>query len=170
MSDHLKIIPGTQDHRNFILKTFAIEYSRIHHINKNIAAAKMGVLLDSWHTAVAEAEGVPGEILGFLVYRDRGMLGWLYVKQQYRRHGIARALLAHADCWPGSVDVAFFSPHAAALAKEHGHVLRWRPYAPDTELEAWLNVSKLIEEGARLESEGKFSSLMLVGSNEVEGG
>lgn len=144
MSEHLKIIPAGPEHRNFILKTFCIEYSKIHHISKNVAAAKMSVLLDSWKTEIATVDGAPGEIMGFLVYRDRGMLAWLYVKQLYRRHGVAKTLLTHADVWPGAVDVAFFSPHAAKLARDHGYTLRWRPYEPDCEAAKWANVERLL--------------------------
>jgi GNAT superfamily N-acetyltransferase len=169
VSEHIKIIKAGPEHRNFVLKSFAIEYSKQHHISKNAAAGKMATLMDAWKTIVATVDGAGDEILGYLVYRDRGMLAWVYVKHQYRRHGVAKALLAHADVWPGSVDVAFFSPHGASLAKDRGYTLRWRPYAPDVELEAWANVSKLIEEAARLESEERHSSVTLAGSSEAEG-
>lgn len=130
---------------NYVRKSFAVGYARIHKISPALAGAMLEPLLGAWDCFIAEAEGVPGEILGWILARDKRMLGWVSVKQQYRRHGIAELLLNHVGVVSGSVDACFFSPHATKIAKEKGIIVRWRPYEPFAEAEyadkvaSWVN-------------------------------
>jgi GNAT superfamily N-acetyltransferase len=143
--DHVRIIPADKRHLNLIRSSFVKEYSRIHHIPPAVAYSKLDTLMHAWTVVVAVTDVSDDEVLGWVLYKNSSMIGWLYVKPIYRRHGVCRHLLSSLGVVSGAVDVAFFSLHAAKLAKEKGLAIRWRPYQPDTEAESWSNVVRMIE-------------------------
>lgn len=132
---NIAITPAQLQHHNFIFDSFVREYSRLHDIPTAILwSGLFGLLHDSdWKCAVALSPEDSDEFMGWVLYLDTdtsNTLAWLYVKPQYRNWGVATALLAHAEIGKGNVDVAYFSPRVAKLAKAKGYTLRWRPYLP----------------------------------------
>ena len=130
MSDPITIVDATEAHHAYILDSFLREYRDCRaaaHVPAAILLAKMRALLASpgWRALVATPDG--DEILGYLVYRDEGTVGWLQTKRIYRGRGVAQALCERARLSPHVLDVAFMPDRRRA----DWPTLRFRPYLPD---------------------------------------
>jgi GNAT superfamily N-acetyltransferase len=132
----LRFVPMADAHVNYVRRSFTMQYARLHGIQPALAGSMLEPLLGAWDTWIAEAEGIPGEILGWLLVRDPNMVGWLHVKKLYRGMGIGRALLGRGGIGTGTVDSAFYKPHGLDM---FGIKLRWRPYEPAREALEWEN-------------------------------
>lgn len=91
-------------------------------------------LLITWDVTVAVAPHDNNELMGWICSRAPDCVAWLFVKPQYRRAGLAKALMTHAGV--GKFIVAPFVPTKLferpfmAVASEHGYQIRFRPYLP----------------------------------------
>lgn len=72
---------------------------RKHPIAKNLCAGEvvflLAPMLKKWNALVA-VDPETGVGLGWLVYRDPGLVAWGFVKPWYRRKGVMRGLAEHA--------------------------------------------------------------------------
>jgi GNAT superfamily N-acetyltransferase len=123
-------------HVNYVRRSFAVQYAKLHGIPPALASSMLEPLLGAWDTWIAEADGIPGEILGWILIRDPNMVGWLHVKKLYRGMGIGRALLAQGGVRARTVDSAFYRTRGLDM---FGIKLRWRPYEPAKEALEWAN-------------------------------
>ncbi len=73
-------------------------------------------------TLVACNPDKPGQILGYVVHQGRNILHWLYVKEPFRRDGLATRLLTEAQAT--DADCSHWTSAAAAL----GARLRYDPF------------------------------------------
>lgn len=122
---------ATPAHHALILDSFLHEYRRsmaAAHTPPSVLLAKMSALLNAptWRALVC-IDPEHDEILGSLVYRDAGCAAWLQVKRQYRKRGVARALVNAAGLSTFCLDVAFMPDRRKAGWPQ----LRFRPYLPD---------------------------------------
>lgn len=133
----ISISPATPEHHSLILDSFWREYRNgspyAKGVPPNVLTGKMESLLLSplWRAIVAAPDGEADPVLGYLVYRDEATVGWLHVIREWRKKGVARALLAHAGIQRGQVACAFLPPEVAKEATKRGWTLRFRPYLPD---------------------------------------
>lgn len=123
---------------------------------KGLHPATIDVLLDpilaAYNTTLAVDSDDPSEAVGFVVYRDATDVAFVYVRAQFRKKKIGRALLEHAGItWEsedgeGYVDLApakhltevicplmvtnLTGQNFPRLAERKGYRLRFRPYAP----------------------------------------
>ncbi len=156
MSESIRIREMTDADVNLVRKSFVREYSKAHGISPALASSKLEPLLGAWNCDVAEADGVPGEVLGWILWRDKSTVGFLYVKPLFRHHSIAGRLLSHVGLSDRPISTPFYTPFAGKWCKKYGITLRWRPYLPDVEAEEWqATVSQ--------------ASAMLAASREAEG-
>lgn len=82
-----------------------------------------------WHTVVLVDDELDDEILGWCVFRNHAEIGWLYVKELYRRRGCAAALLDHVGVRKDApIRCAFLTPRAISMANAAGLTVRFRPY------------------------------------------
>lgn len=109
-----------------------------HGVPARLLLSKAEALIASprWRVSVAVLAEVPDEVCGFMLWRPEPIgLGWLQVKEPYRKRGVAKALLASAltHVPHAGIPCAFLVPEAAKLAASKGLTLRYRPYLPDCE-------------------------------------
>ena len=86
---------------------------------------------DDWTCLVAEIDGVPGEIVGWMVHRGGSEVAWCHVKAKYRRRGAMRSMLFRAGVRPGNVSCKFLDPRAITWALRLGLRLRFRPFGDE---------------------------------------
>lgn len=96
---------------------------------RGVLAGIFGAYLMQWRYLVACEPDTPEEIMGFIVASSQGSVAWIQVKAQYRRRGVARALLAAADIARGKVMTPFLPGGALnAQLREKGYHLCHRPW------------------------------------------
>lgn len=96
---------------------------------RGVLAGVFGAYLLQWRYLVACEPDTPEEIMGFVVASSRGAVAWLQVKAQYRRKGVARALLNVAAVSKGKVLTPFLPGGALnAQLREKGYHLCHRPW------------------------------------------
>jgi GNAT superfamily N-acetyltransferase len=118
---------------NYVTSSFGREYSRT-----PLAMGTPARVLDAaikrliedpeWKLAVCHLEGFEDEICGWILWRDESTVGWVDVKHLYRRQGVARALVSHADLQRGRLNAAFCVPKVSQMAHRHGLCIDFRPY------------------------------------------
>ncbi len=145
---------GRQSDRALVLDSIISTYRQAPHAqgaSNAVIASLIEPLLSHphWRLTVACPEGEEDTILGFVLYGVGFRIptvAWLQVRGPWRRHGIGKALAAHAvgAKFPPEVHTAFMvqrigpgSPSLVDLAVLHGVSLRFRPYVP---LQAALDV------------------------------
>lgn len=128
------------------------------HTPHRILRAKMEQLLEAphWRFLVACPSHEPTEIMGMLVYcppqgfSKRFQVGWVTVKPNWQRQGIARALFTHAGMVPPmEIDCAFvmrslLPSNGEALAR-HRFKIYFKPYIPDIALYNTILARKAME-------------------------
>ena len=91
---------------NYILDTFRLTWTQDRRGKAIPWDRWSGVLIDlinRWETIVACEESVPDEILGWMIYLNRSVLGYLHVRQVVRGTSVARRMLRHSQCLHRSV-------------------------------------------------------------------
>lgn len=126
----------------------------------HVLRAKLDMLLHSpeWKLSVACPNFQPSEVLGMVLYKHklhnplRREVGWLTVKPQWQRKGVARELLRVAGLTPcidnqiQTIDCAFWLPEICeVLAPKFGYRLRFRPYLPDVALYSMIEAQQNAE-------------------------
>lgn len=100
-----------------------------HPMTEDLSPGQVGrlisTLLLSWSCIVA-VDPDTDTILGWLLYRDRETVGWIFTKPWYRGRGIARALLNHAEIRP--------APALAFPTTFKAYPVRVRPFLITQEL------------------------------------
>jgi GNAT superfamily N-acetyltransferase len=91
-------------------------------------------LLVAWDVTVAVSPHDADELMGWICARKPDCVAWLYVKPQYRRAGLGRALLEHTGIGT-FVELAFaptklFGRPFMVVASEKHYRIRHRPYLP----------------------------------------
>lgn len=134
----IDIIPALEEHRAFMLDAFSREYAdngaHSSGIPPRVFLPKMEAILraDGWSALVATPEGMPSEILGFVVFhRLKSQAAWIHVKKIWRRKGIGAALWSATEISDTRINCAFLTPDMVKLTKGFGFFLRFRPYIPD---------------------------------------
>jgi len=101
--------------------------------------AAMAVLLEPifavYSTVVAVADGDGDTILGFVTFRSPTEVAFVYVRERFRGHGIARGLLDYAGIKRGEIYCALMVTKLAGAsfaksAQLKGYRLLFRPYIP----------------------------------------
>lgn len=91
-------------------------------------------LLVAWDTTVATAPHDPDELMGWICARKPDLVAWLFVKPQYRRAGLAKALLEQAGVGrfvqAAFVPTKLFGQPFMRVASAKNYQVRFRPYAP----------------------------------------
>lgn len=133
MSDLFAIRAAVVDDVGLVIDSFWRDFRTSVYAEGLSVATMRHLIIDvmgrpDWKTVVAELPDVPGEICGWLVYRNAREVAWLNVKARYRRNGCAKALLAHAGVVPGRVACAFLDPRLDGLARPRGFRLVFRPF------------------------------------------
>jgi GNAT superfamily N-acetyltransferase len=96
---------------------------------RGVLAGIFGAYLLQWRYLVACEPETPEEIMGFIVASSRSAVAWIQVKAQYRRKGVARALLNAAAVARGRVPTPFLpGPALKAQLRERGYHLCHRPW------------------------------------------
>ena len=91
-------------------------------------------VLATYTTLVATPQGDPDEILGYVIHDGPHVVGFLYVKEALRRHGIGSALLKAAGVEKGEVVAPLIvtklpgAGNFPKLAETKGYTLRFRPW------------------------------------------
>lgn len=122
--------------RGFVIMSFVRSFGRSAYAT-GVDAAVLIDLLDPmlivWPTTVAEAGD---ELLGWLCAKAPDHVAWLYVKPDFRRRGVARALLDHAEIGK-QVSTPFMPTKSIdertsfhAFTKARGYQVHFRPYLP----------------------------------------
>lgn len=135
MTDDLTISPASPDEANYIRDSFWRAYRHSHYAH----GAEPRLLIDllsrllvhpEWFTLVVSCPDVPGEVLGWVTYKNATTIAWIDVKPLYRRRGIAKMLLKHIGVQAGPIACAFIDPRVDSIARPRGLMLRYRPYLP----------------------------------------
>ncbi len=112
---------------------------------------KLDMLLNSpeWKLIVACPSFAQSEIMGMLLYKTTIRnprfrdIGWLTVKPQWQRKGIATALMKLANLEPSTsimLNCAFWYPDICErVAPRLGYNMQFRPYIPDVALYSMVN-------------------------------
>lgn len=133
---------GCRDDWHWLSSRFAIEYhsaAPARGVPVRVLISKLEALLEApdWRLIVCVPADEPTEILGALLYRPptdpdwMQRAAWMQVKPEWRRRGVATALLKDAKMRPGQVHCAFLPPEVGKAADPKGWRLRFRPYLPD---------------------------------------
>jgi GNAT superfamily N-acetyltransferase len=135
----ISLRPYETKDRGFVIMSFVRSYGRSAYAT-GVPAAVLIDLLDplliAWDTTVAEAPD--GELLGWICSRP-GRLAWLFVKPEFRRRGVARALLERAEVGR-TLDAPFVPTKApdgssfASWSRARGYTVHYRPYLPLVEV------------------------------------
>lgn len=130
--------PYEERDRGFVIMSFVRSYGRSAYasgVPAKVLIDLLDPLLITWTTTVAEAPD--GVLLGWICALAPGAVAWVFVKAgQFRRKGLARALLAGAGI--GKSIVTPFVPTKAlddgpsfhAFTKARGYTVHFRPYLP----------------------------------------
>lgn len=90
-------------------------------------------LLDrGWLVEIAYPDGDDDAIAAWILYSEHtGNCGYIHVKSELRRCGIARALWKR-HCYTYGMRTPFLvtSPNVAKILSEHGVAMQFRPYLP----------------------------------------
>ena len=138
----VKLRPYEERDRGFVIMSFVRSYGRSAYAT-GVPAKVLIDLLDpvliSWSTTVAE--GPDGELLGWVCARPPDHVAWLFVKPEFRRAGLGRAMLRQAAV--GTTVTTPFAPTKGpdespfqTFARERGYAVRFRPYLPLVEVAA----------------------------------
>lgn len=132
MPAEIRIRRGTEAEWSLAFDSFLEEYQdapTAQGCSRGTLAALFSVYLQQWRYLVACEPDTPEEIMGFIVVSNRGAVAWVQVKAQYRKHGVARALLNAADVSKGKVLTPFLPGGALnAQLREKGYHLCHRPW------------------------------------------
>lgn len=104
---------------------------------EGMTGAFLASLLDKmlalgWAVEIACVENDEEVIAGWMLYNyATGACGYVFVKPELRRCGIARALWGR-HCGMAAMKVPFLvtSPNVASIVEHRGGRLLWRPYIP----------------------------------------
>lgn len=134
MSLDIQFRDATADDMPYIYDSFRLGAKDSPWLNGQSAGVVLGALIvkPEWKITIAHFEGVPEEIIGWLLWRE-GALGqtvaWLCVKGPAQGKGIAHALLSYIGCdLTKEIFTVFTTSKANAKAHERGIKLRLRPY------------------------------------------
>lgn len=148
----IEIVPASESHRPFVTDAFVRKFSRTPQaagVSGTVLASLLEPLLNEWQALIAAPQDDPDTYLGFVLFeekrRDRPnpVVAYVYVVEEWQRHGIARALLTAAGVKAGTkaapleVHSPFNAqriceggPAVSALCDAKGLTFRWRPYLP----------------------------------------
>lgn len=125
--------------RGFVIMSFVRSYGRSAYavgVPASVLIDLLDPLLIAWDTTVAEAPD--GELLGWIC-SSAPRVAWVFVKSEFRRKNVGRALLEHAKLGR-TLDAAFVPTKApdgesfAAFMKRRGYNVHFRPYLPLVEV------------------------------------
>lgn len=128
----IEIRPGTPAEHALAIDSF-VESFRDAPVAEGATRGTLSALfcayLQSWRYLVACEPDTPEEIMGFIVASSRGAVAWIQVKAQYRRKGVAKALLSAAFVGQGKT-LTPFMPGGGLVAnlREKGYRLAHRPW------------------------------------------
>jgi GNAT superfamily N-acetyltransferase len=133
MEAEIRIRKGTEREWVLAFDSFLEEYRSApaaQGATRGVLAGLFGAYLMQWRYLVACEPDTPEEIMGFIVAPlTAGTVAWVQVKAQYRRKGVARALLAYVGAKPGKVLTPFLPGGALnAQLREKGYRLCHRPW------------------------------------------
>lgn len=128
--------------RGFVIMSFVRSFGRSAYavgVPAKVLIDLLDPMLIVWPTTVAEAPD--GELLGWICARAPGDVAWIFVKPEFRRAGLGRAMLRQAGV--GTDVTTPFLPTKAPdersfldFAKTHGFRVRFRPYTPLVQVSA----------------------------------
>ncbi len=132
MEAEILIRKGTEKEWALAFDSFLTEYRAApaaQGATRGVLAGIFGAYLMQWRYLVACEPETPDEVMGFIVAGLEGAVAWVQVKAQYRRKGVARALLNHCGVQPGKVLTPFLPGGALnAQLREKGYRLCHRPW------------------------------------------
>ena len=97
-------------------------------------------VLATYTTLVATPQGDPEEILGYVIHDGPHVVGFVYVKEAIRQHGIATALLKAAGIERGELVTPLLvtklpgAGNFPKLCETKGYTVRFRP---------WMELSRM---------------------------
>lgn len=132
MEAEILIRRGTESEWALAFDSFLEEYREVpaaQGTTRGVLAGIFSVYLLQWRYLVACEPETPEEIMGFIIASSRGAVAWMQVKAQYRRKGVAKALLNAAEVSKGKVLTPFLPGGALnAQLREKGYHLCHRPW------------------------------------------
>jgi hypothetical protein len=107
-------------------------YNRVH---PAVITTLIEPVLITYRGLIAHPEGEPDTILGFILAEDQNTVGFIYVRNQFRRHNIASLLLSHASIQRGEIVCPFIvtklnGQNFPRFVESKGYKLRFRPFIP----------------------------------------
>ena len=131
MEANITIRKGTEAEWALAFDSFLEEYRRApaaQRTTKGVLAGLFGSYLMQWRYLVACEPETPEEIMGFIVASSQGAVAWVQVKAQYRRKGVATALLSAAGV-KAAVETPFMPDRTLVGAiRDKGFRLYHRPW------------------------------------------
>ncbi len=134
MTPDIEFRNATADDMPYIYDSFRLGAKDSPWLNGQSAGVVLGALIvkPEWRITVAHFKDVPGEIIGWLLWRGPAptqTVAWVCVKGPAMGNGIAHGLLSEVGCeLSQEVFTAFTTSKANAKAHERGIKLRLRPY------------------------------------------
>lgn len=132
MPAEIQIRRGTEREWSLAFDSFIEEYRdspAAQGCSRGTLSALFGSYLAQWRYLVACEPETPEEIMGFIVASSQGAVAWIQVKHQYRKLGVASALLDAAAVTTGKVLTPFLPGGALnAQLRAKGYHLCHRPW------------------------------------------
>lgn len=136
MSAAISLRAAVPDDQNYLLSTTREVLLKESDFCAGIHPETMSVILQpilsTYEIIVAAASEDPSAIVGFIVYRDPRTVAFLYVRSQFRKMGVGRALIDKAGIELGEIwcPLMVTRQNFQRFAASKGYRARFRPYMP----------------------------------------
>ena len=130
---------GEDGDRAYVLdtthKTLLESSAYFYHVSPQTVRLLLDPIMATYKLLVAVTPEDPTSILGYVLFESSIVVAFIYVRSQFRKAGIGRALLDAANTLKGDVScplivTSMYGQNFPRLAQSKGYKLRFRPYLP----------------------------------------